>query len=133
MKRILALLLTVITFTAVAQVSTDRIATLPIGSVLTLKSDYVIQPYEGTISVKSTDPSYGVCNIVFASKETRRILKAGTQFTFDHIEVLPDGIKLIIKEKISYVYFGEVLNKDNLKISALEKIFDITYPAIEEF
>ncbi len=133
MKRILALLLTVITFTAVAQVSTDRIATLPAGSVLTLKSDYVIQPYEGTISVKSTDPSYGVCNIVFASKETRRILKAGTQFTFDHIEVLPDGIKLIIKEKISYVYFGEVSNKDNVKISALEKIFDITYPAIEEF
>lgn len=133
MKRILTLLLTVITFTVSAQVSTDKIATLPAGSILTLKSDYVIQPFEGTISVPSTDPSYGVCNIVFPSKDTRRILKAGSKFTYDHVEVLPDGIKLIIKEKISYVYFGNVPNKDNLKIGALEKIFDISYPTIEEF
>jgi len=133
MKRILTLLLTVVTFAVSAQVSTDKITTLPAGTILTLKSDYVIQPYEGTIAVPSTDPTYGVCNIVFASKDSRRILKAGTKFTYDHHEVLPDGIKLIIKEKISYVFFGNVPNNDNLKIGALEKIFDLSYPTIEEF
>lgn len=133
MKFVFTLLLSLAVLSGIAQSSDDKIATLPIGSTLTLKSDYIIQPFEGTINIEGKDASYGVFNLVFSSKDTRRILKAGTTFTYDGLEVLPNGVKLKVKDKINYIYFGEVPNRDNLKISALEKVFTITYPSIEEF
>jgi hypothetical protein len=133
MKLFLSLFLTILFLNGIAQSSSDRIATLPVGSTLTLKADYIIQPFEGTITIEGKDDTYGVFNLVFASKDTRRKLKAGTQFTYDGIEVLPNGVKLRVKDKINYIYFGEVPNRDNLKISALEKVFDVAFPSIEDF
>lgn len=133
MKLVFTLLLSFVVFAGSAQSSEDKIATLPVGSTLTLKADYVIQPFEGTITIDGKDATYGVFNLVFASKDTRRILRSGTTFTYEGLEVLPNGIKLKVKDKINYIYFGEVPNRDNLKISALEKVFTITYPSIEEF
>lgn len=133
MKFIFTLLLSFIVFAGIAQSSDDKISTLPIGSTLTLKADYVIQPFEGTITIEGKDASYGVFNLVFASKDTRRILRAGTTFTFEGFEVVANGVKLRVKDKINYIYFGEVPNRDNLKISALEKVFTIAFPSIEEF
>ncbi len=120
-------------FSASAQNMDDRLSTLPSGTILILKNDYLIQPFESTITIESDDSNYGVFNLVFDSKDSRRRMRAGTEFVFDRVEVQPRGLKLMITDKINYVYFGDVLKKDDLKISALLKVFDVEFPGIEDF
>mgnify|MGYP001139947388 CR=1 FL=1 len=133
MKNWIVVVLLLGVFSVHAQNMDDRMSTLPSGTILILKNDYLIQPFESTISIESDDPNFGVFNIVFDSKETRRRMRAGTQFIFDRVEVQPRGLKLMITDKINYIYFGDVIKKDDLKISALQKVFDIEFPGIEDF
>ena len=111
----------------------DMITTLPKGTVLTLKQDFIIPPYEGIIEVDQKSENYKVYNLVFTSKDTRRILRKGTQFTVKEIEVGVGKVYIHIESKITWIYFGDIKNRDDLKISELQSLFDVEFPGVEEF
>ena len=117
-----------------AQDDSDPMTKIPEGTILTLKEDYIIKSFQGVIDIEPDTENYKVCTIVFDSKDKRRILRKGTQFVVKEVEVGSAGfVKIHIKNKLNWVYFGEVKNIKELKISSLRKIFDIEFPSIEEF
>ena len=137
MKRNIALFLLIMLGLNIGQIKaqedTDKMTKVPSGTILTLKEDFIIKTFEGVIALEPDNKNFKVYNIVFDSKNKRRIMRKGTQFIVDEIEVVADFLKIHIKNKINWIYFGEVKNLKQLKIASLRKYFDIEFPIIEEF
>jgi hypothetical protein len=134
MKRALILLIFALGFTSLfAQSLEDKMSTIPKGTVLTLKEDFLIPPFEGILEIDHGSDNYLDFSLVFSSKEKRRMMRKGTEFYVDMIELEPNAIKILVKNKIHYVYFGRIKSRDNLTIKELTKVFDVTFPEIEDF
>ena len=137
MRKILPfLILTFICFDmsqALAQSFDDTMMKLPKGTVLTLKEEFIIPTYEGSIAIDHKSDNYNIYNLVFNSKDKRRVMRKGTQFTVKEIEVSVGKFYIHMESKIKWIYFGEIDKRDNLKIGELEDLFDIEFPGIEEF
>ncbi len=137
MRNIIALLVVfVIALNAnsvIAQSFDDEMTYLPAGTTLTLKQDFIIPAYEGIISVDHDNDNYKVYNLVFDSKGKRRILRKGTEFEVESVEVAVGKLYIHIKNKLNWIYFGEIKSRSNLKIKELQGLFDIRFPEIEEF
>ncbi len=137
MKKVVALFLMIMLGLNVSQIKaqedTDVMTKVPAGTILTLKEDFIVKTYQGVISLEPDNKNYSVYNLVFDSKDKRRIMRKGTQFIVDRIEVGAGFLKIHIRNKINYIYFGEVKNLKQLKIISLRKYFDIDFPMIEEF
>lgn len=116
-----------------AQEDTDPMSKLLPGTVLTLKEDHYIKSYVGVIEFTPDSENYKIFNIVFDSKDKERMMRKGTQFVVKEIEVGAGFLKIHIKNKINWIYFGKVVDLKELKISSLRKVFDIQFPMIEDF
>ncbi len=134
MKRLLLLLTLTIGFTTLfAQSLEDKMSTIPDGTVLTLKQDYLIPAFEGIIEIEHGSSNYIDFNLVFDSKDKRRMMRKGTEFYVENIELSPNAIKIKIKNKIKYIYLGQIESRDALQIKELTKVFTVSFPAIEDF
>lgn len=137
MKKILPfLILTFIFFNlshSLAQTFDDQMVKLPHGTILTLKEDFIIPTYEGIISVEHNSDNYKVYNLVFDSKNKRRILRKGTEFIVKEIEVGTGKFYIHIEKKINWIYFGEIDSREKLLIGDLRGLFDVEFPGLEEF
>lgn len=134
MKKFVLLLLSVFVVSGVyAQNFDDKLSTIPHGTILTLKKDYLIQPFEGTLSFDVNSDNYDAFNLVFASSKKRRMMRKGTQFIVNKVELEPNVLIIKIESKINYIYFGGVKSRDNLLIKELSQEFDIEFPGIEDF
>ncbi|MCF8371767.1 MAG: hypothetical protein K9H64_09090 [Bacteroidales bacterium] len=116
-----------------AQEDTDPMSKLLPGTILTLKEDHYVKSMVGVIEIESDSENYKIFNIVFDSKDKERMMRKGTQFVVKEIEVGAGFLKIHIKNKVNYVYFGKVIDLKQLKISSLRKVFDIQFPSIEDF
>jgi hypothetical protein len=116
-----------------AQSLEDKLSSIPKGTVLTLKEEFMIPAYEGLVSVSHSSPNYRDFNLVFTSADKRRIMRKGSQFEVTDVKLEPGAIKILIKEKINWIYFGNIKSRDNLQISELTQVFDVTFPGIDDF
>lgn len=137
MKKIFSLVIILVigftSFTSLAQSVDNEMTELPVGTLLTLKKDFIIPAYEGIISVENDNKNYKVYNLVFDSKGKRRILRKGTKFEVKSVEVAAGKLYIHIVSKLNWIYFGEVESRTDLKIKELEGLFEIEFPMIEEF
>ena len=116
-----------------AQTFDGEMTYLPAGTTLTLKQDLIIPAYEGIISVDNNSENYKVNNLVFDSKGKRRILRKGTEFEVESVEVAVGKIYIHIKSKLNWIYFGDIKSRSALKIKELQGLFEVNFPEIEEF